>query len=64
MDRGGNVHPYIAQGVAHERIADFLRVAEANQRARDGAEQGIRRRLGRRQRREQARAAALCEAGC
>ncbi|HTX80940.1 MAG TPA: hypothetical protein VME44_02080 [Streptosporangiaceae bacterium] len=40
------MHPYMAQGVARERVADFIRVAEANQRARDGAERGSRRRFG------------------
>jgi hypothetical protein len=40
------VHPYMAQGVAQERVADFIRAAEANQRARDGAERGSRRRFG------------------
>jgi hypothetical protein len=58
------VHPYIAQGVAHERIADLLRAAEANQTARDGAQPGALRRLSWRGRRDQARVAALCEAGC
>jgi len=36
------VHPYMAQGVAQERIADFIRAAEANRKARDGAERGTR----------------------
>jgi hypothetical protein len=48
------VHPYMAQGVAHERIADFIRAAEANQKARDGAERGTRR-FGSRRRRSAAR---------
>jgi hypothetical protein len=40
------VHPYMAQGVAQERVADFIRAAEANQKARDGVERGGRRRFG------------------
>jgi hypothetical protein len=40
------VHPYMAQGLAQEHIADFIRAAEANQRARDGAERGSRRWFG------------------
>jgi hypothetical protein len=58
------VHPYMAKAIAEERVADFIRVAEASRKARDGAQPGARRRHGRRQRRDQARAVALCEAGC
>jgi hypothetical protein len=53
----------MARAIAEERIADFIRVAEANQKARDGAKPGSRRLRGRR-RRDQASAAALYEAGC
>jgi len=57
------VHPYLALAVAHERIADYLRVAEANQRAR-GAKPATTRPRSWRRRHDQAHAAALCEAGC
>jgi hypothetical protein len=63
-DRGGTVHPYLAKAIAEERIADFIRVAEANRKAHDGAELSSRRRRGWHRRRDQASAAALCEAGC
>jgi hypothetical protein len=49
------VHPYMAQGVAQERVADFIRAAEANQRARDGAERSSRRRFGSRRNRAASR---------
>jgi hypothetical protein len=39
-------HPEISRAYAAEHIADFIRAAEANQRARDGAERGSRRRFG------------------
>ena len=58
------MHPYIAQAIAEERAADFIRVAEANRKARDGAEPGTRRRPGWRRPRGLSRAAMLCEAGC
>lgn len=58
------MHPYMARAIAEERVADFIRVAEASRKARDGAQPGARRRLGRRRRRDQANAAALCQAGC
>ena len=58
------MHPYIAQAIAEERVAGFIRVAEANRKARDGAQPGARRRPGWRRPRGQARAAMLCEAGC
>jgi hypothetical protein len=45
------VHPYMAQGVAQERVADFLRAAEANQKAREGAARGTRRWFGSRRQR-------------
>jgi hypothetical protein len=54
----------MAKAIAEERVADLIRVAEASRKARDGAQPGARRRLGRRQRRDQASAVALCEAGC
>jgi hypothetical protein len=54
------VHPYMAQAIAQERAADFIRVAEANRKAHDGA----RLRPGWRRPRGQARAALLREAGC
>ena len=57
------MHPYMALAVTHERIADYLRVAEANQRAR-GAKPATTRPRSWRRRHDQARAAALCEAGC
>ena len=43
------MHPYLAQGVAEERIADFIRAAEANRKAREGA-QPRGRRIGSRRR--------------
>ena len=49
------MHPYMAQGVAQERVADFIRAAEANQRARDGAERRSRRRFGSRRTRAASR---------
>jgi hypothetical protein len=49
------VHPYMAQAVAAERVADFLRVAEADRKARDGAERGSRRRRVSHHRRSAAR---------
>jgi hypothetical protein len=45
------VHPYMAQGVAKERVADLIRAAEANHKAREGAERGSRPRHGLRRRR-------------
>jgi len=45
------VHPYLAQAVAEERIADFLRAAESNRKARDGAQLSNRSRHGSRRRR-------------
>jgi hypothetical protein len=44
------VHPYMAQGVAQERIADFIRTAEAYRKAREGAQPRSRRRFGSRRR--------------
>ena len=38
------MHPYMAKAIAEERVNDFIRMAEANRKARDGAELGIRRR--------------------
>ena len=58
------MHPYMAKAIAEERIADFLRVAEANRKAHRGAESSSRRLRGWHRRRDQASAAALCEAGC
>jgi hypothetical protein len=58
------VHPYTAQAIAEERVADFIRVAAANRKARDGAEPGARWRPGWRRPRGQACAAMLCDAGC
>lgn len=49
------MHPYMAQGVARERVADFLREAEADRKARDGAERGTRRRFGSRRSRSASR---------
>jgi hypothetical protein len=40
------VHPYMAQAVAEEHIADLIRAAEANRKARDGAERGSRKWRG------------------
>jgi len=54
----------MAKAIAEERIADFLRVAEANRKAHRGAESSSRRLRGWHRRRDQASAAALCEAGC
>ena len=45
------MHPYMAQAVAEERVADFLRAAESNRRARDGAQLSTRPRHGLRRRR-------------
>jgi len=58
----------MAQAIAEERAASFIRVAEANRKARDGAQPGARRRSGwrsgwRRPRR-QSRTAMLCQAEC
>ena len=50
----------MAQAIAEERVADFIRVAEANRKAHDGA----RGRPGWRRPRSQAGAAMLGEAGC
>ena len=58
------MHPYMARAIAEERVADFIRVAEASRKAHEGAQSGARRRLGRRRRRDEASAVALCEAGC
>lgn len=58
------MHPYMARAIAEERVADWIRVAEASRKARDGAQPGARRRLGRLRRRDQVSAAVLCEAGC
>jgi hypothetical protein len=58
------VHPYMAQAIAQERAADFIRTAEANRKARDGAQPGARRRPGWGRPRGHARAAMLCQAGC
>jgi hypothetical protein len=44
------VHPYMAQAAAEEHIAELIRVAEANRKARDGAERGSRRWRGPRRR--------------
>jgi len=44
------VHPYMAQAVAEEHIADLIRAADANRKARDGAERGMRRLSSRRRR--------------
>jgi len=57
------VHPYMAKAIHEERVADFLRVAEANRKAHEGAEPSSRRRRGWHWRRGQASAAVL-EAGC
>jgi hypothetical protein len=54
----------MAQAIAEERAADFMRVAEANRKARDGAQPGAGRRPGWRRPRRLSRAAMLCEAGC
>ena len=56
------MHPYMAQAVAEQRAADFIRVAEANRKAHDAARPGARRRSG--WRRPRGRAATLREAGC
>jgi hypothetical protein len=40
----------MAQGVAQERVADFIRSAEANRKAREGAQPRSRRRFGSRRR--------------
>jgi hypothetical protein len=39
-------HPEISRAYAAEHIADFIRTAEANQRARDGVVRGSRRWFG------------------
>jgi hypothetical protein len=44
------VHPYMAQGVARERVADFIRTAEASRKAREGAQPRSRRPFGSRRR--------------
>ena len=54
------MHPYTAQAIAEERAASFIRMAEANRKARDGA----RRRPGWRRPRRQSPAAMLCQTGC
>jgi hypothetical protein len=58
------VHPYMAKAIAEERVADFLRVAEANRKAHEGTPLNSRRRRGWHRRRHQASAVALSEAGC
>jgi hypothetical protein len=58
------VHPYLAQAIAQQRAADFIRLAEANRKARDAAQPAARRRPGRRRPRAQARPAILSQAGC
>lgn len=58
------MHPYMAQAIAEERVADFIRVAEANRKAHDGAWPGAVRRPGWRRPSGQAREAMLREAGC
>ena len=58
------MHPYLAKAITEERIADFIRVAEANRKAHDGTDLGSRRPRGWHRRRGQASAAALSEAGC
>jgi hypothetical protein len=54
----------MAKAIAEERIADFLRVAEANRKAHQSAESRSRTLRGWHRRRDQASATALCEAGC
>jgi hypothetical protein len=54
----------MAQAIAEERAADFIRVAEANRKARGGAQRGAGRRPGWLRSRRLSRAAMLCEAGC
>jgi len=54
----------MAKAIAEQRIADFLRVAEANRKAHDRAESSSRTLRGWHRRRNQVSAVALCEAGC
>ena len=54
----------MAQAIAQERAADFIRVAEANRKTHDDDRPGTRRRPGWRRPRSQARAAMLSEARC
>lgn len=49
------MHPYMAQGIAEERVADFIRAAEADRVAREAAMRGTRRRFGSRRRRSAGR---------
>ena len=51
-------HPEISRAYTAEHIADFIRAAEANHTARDGAERGSRRLFGSRRRRSAARQAS------
>ncbi|HEY2078744.1 MAG TPA: hypothetical protein VGH53_20630 [Streptosporangiaceae bacterium] len=53
----------MAKAIAQERAADFIRAAEANRKARDGAQPGARRRPGWGRPHGHARAAMLCQAG-